>query len=218
MKKYAIILIMIGLALWPEVAGAQGIAVDSCREATCAADSCCGRDSEAAQWTGGPFAGLHPGLNARFEFSLMAGLGKGRRRGVGFGESVAIDYALPLGKRGFLALGAYADHYKWGNARNTDVGVSALLGYRATGWLNIYAFAQKGFAQNASPATLYDPLYIGMPYDRPKDEIGAAFEFKLGESASLSFSVSRRTYDSPERHDIFDRPRSGLKSNVGPDW
>jgi len=176
-------------------------------------------DSTRHEGWGGPFFGLHRGLNARFDLSVTAGLGKHSPRGAGFGQNVELAYATPLGKRGFFAASLYAGHFNWGDYTRNDVGISALLGYKATDWMNVYAFAQKSLVpHNRTPllSDCYSPLVL---FDRPKDEFGAAVEFKLREHASFTLSVSRRTYEDDRfRHDLFSSPHSGLQPYRGLNW
>lgn len=175
-------------------------------------------DSTRHEWLGGPFFGLHRGLNARFDLSVTAGLGKNSPNGVGFGQNVELAYAAPLGKRGFFAASLYAGHFNWNSYTHNDVGISAIVGYQATDWMNVYAFAQKSFVPHNRSLSRMD-FYPFTPYDRPKDEFGAAVEFKLRDHASFTFSVSRRTYDGDTfAHDWFSIPRSGLQPYRGLDW
>ena len=68
---------------------------------------------------------LHEGLNAQVELSLSTGFGHHRLRGVGFGQSTALAYAMPLNERFSVAAGLYAMHMDWDGISRTQGGVAA---------------------------------------------------------------------------------------------
>ena len=69
---------------------------------------------------------LHKGFNAQFSLSMTAGLGKRAPRGVGFGQTAAFAYLLPLNARWAIGAGIYAQNFDWGRWHTTDVGLSAM--------------------------------------------------------------------------------------------
>ena len=53
----------------------------------------------ALPWADGRYPWvLHEGFNAEVGMSVSASFGKNRRKGVGFGEHLALAYAMPFGK------------------------------------------------------------------------------------------------------------------------
>ena len=155
--------------------------------------------------TYGPTWDLHQGFNAQLSMSITAGLGKHAPSGVGFGQAAAFAYALPLSKRFSLAAGVYAQNMDWGPYRNTDVGFSAVLGYKVNDVVSLYAYGTKSFMpKNDFRSVGYFPLYM----DNVRDRIGAMAEFKIGENAAIQISVERSSGSAPRsvvpvRSDIF---------------
>ena len=155
--------------------------------------------------TYGPSWNLHEGFNAQLSMSLSAGLGKHAPSGVGFGQSAAFAYALPLNQRFSLAAGVYAQHMDWGAYRNTDVGFSAVLGYKVNDVVSLYAYGTKSFKPKDDFRSVgYFPLYM----DYVRDRIGAMAEFKIGENAAIQISVERSSSPAvrsnvPVRSDLF---------------
>lgn len=136
---------------------------------------------------------LHKGLNAQFSLSVSAGLGKHAPKGVGFGQSAAFAYVLPLNSRFSIAAGIYAANMNWGSWRQTDVGFAGVLAYRVNENINLYAYGSKTFMPRNNPfAFRHDPFPVF--YDRPRDRIGAAAEFKIGNNAVIGVSVEHRSY------------------------
>lgn len=140
------------------------------------------RDGSSASWW------LHEGFNAQFSMSLSVGFGKGALKGVGFGQSAAFAYALPLTDRLSVAAGVYADNWDWGPLRLTEGGVAATVAYRLTDAVSVYAYGTKSFfPRHKFPGGNAFPLFL-----RPGgDRIGAMLDFKLGHNASIQVSVER---------------------------
>ncbi len=138
----------------------------------------------------GPSWRLHEGFNAQLSLSLTAAFGKGAPSGVGFGQSVALAYALPLNKRFDVAAGLYAGHLDWGSYQGTEAGIAALFRYRLTDAISLYAYGSKRLAPSRSLHHSFFPLYLPMP----KDRIGAMAEFKIGNNAMIQVSVERNSY------------------------
>ena len=102
---------------------------------------------------------LHKGLNAQFSLSVSAGLGKHAPKGVGFGQSAAFAYVLPLNSRFSIAAGIYAANMNWGSWRQTDVGFAGVLAYRVNENINLYAYGSKTFMPRNNPfAFRHDPF------------------------------------------------------------
>ena len=158
---------------------------------------------------GGPATwSLHEGFNASVGFSVSAGIGKHRPKGVGFGEHFAAAYAMPFGKdkRWIGAVGLYADRLDWGSYRRVEAGLAGILGYNVNDWCNLYVYGAYNFVpggdKGPNPFALRYP-YGGMmgyghpfdPYDNLRGRIGAAAEFKVGRAASITVAFE---------HDFFD--------------
>lgn len=141
-------------------------------------------------WLYGSYAhswALHEGFNAQLSMSLTAGWGKGAPKGVGFGQSAAFAYALPIGKKWSFAAGVYAQHLDWGAWQNTDAGIAAALGYHVNERISLYAYATKSFMPSETTRGMF-----GLPpyYDWTlRDRIGAMAEFKIGENAAVQVSI-----------------------------
>lgn len=133
---------------------------------------------------------LHEGFNAQVSMSLSAAFGHHAPHGVGFGQSAAFAYALPLSDRFAVAAGVYADNMTWGGRQATDGGVAAAVRYRLTDAINLYGYATKSFiSDEAHRHSLF-------PYNPPQfgDRIGAMAEFKIGEKALIQVSVEQAKY------------------------
>ena len=139
--------------------------------------------------------GLHKGLNAQFGLSLTAGFGKYAPRGVGFGQHVALTYALPLNKHWSLAAGLYADHLNWDGNNMTNAGVSALLSYQVNEKLCLYAYGEKNFFSGHRPATLFYGPYSY--FNTPSERLGVGAEYKVNETLTLGLNFEHAEYDHP---------------------
>lgn len=141
---------------------------------------------------------LHEGLNAQVELSLSTGFGHHRLRGVGFGQSTALAYAMPLNERFSVAAGLYAMHMDWDGISRTQGGVAAALCYRLTDRVNLYAYGSKAFTPDTGllryPLYHAATLYAPWPYVIPRERIGAMAEFKIGEAATIAVSVEHHKY------------------------
>lgn len=139
----------------------------------------------------GPSWRLHEGFNAQFGLSLSAAFGRGAPRGVGFGQHAAFAYALPATERLSFAAGVYASNMDWGGLWRTEGGVAAVVGYRLTDAVSLYAYGTKRIVprEDRSRYGMF-PLYL---YE-PKDRVGAMAEFKLGNNAMIQVSVERHEY------------------------
>ena len=136
---------------------------------------------------------LHEGLNAQFGMSATVGLGKHAPSGVGFGQSVALAYVFPLKDRLFAAAGVYANHFDWGGWRTTGAGLAGLVGYELSDICTLYAFGSKSFVPRRSDLRFHGrplPIY----HFEPKERLGAAAEFKVGENAVIGISVEHVGY------------------------
>ncbi len=154
----------------------------------------------------GPFGGwrLHEGLNAQVGLSVTAGIGKGAPRGVGFGQTAAFAYVLPLSKKVSFAAGVYARNMDWGAYRSTDVGIAGTLAYRPSDRVSLYLYGTKSFMPRGDRGRYG---YFGEPwYDNFKDRIGAAAEFKIGDNASIGVSLEYGHSDAPRMPSAPARP------------
>lgn len=136
---------------------------------------------------------LHEGFNAQLGLSLSVGLGKGAWRGAGFGQTAAFAWLQPLTPRLSVAAGVFAAHTDWGAWRRTDAGIAGMVAYRPADRLTLYAFGSKSFLPRTQDfLSRRSPLPPA--FDLPRDRIGAAAEFKIGEAATLGVSVERTSY------------------------
>lgn len=139
---------------------------------------------------------LHQGLNASLSMSVTAAFGRGAPRGVGFGQSAAFAYALPLTQKLSLAAGIYAHNMDWGRWHHTDVGVSAALCYKATDRVNVYGYVTRRFMPrpggvrfSLAPTAVPSHPYFPLPFTT---RIGGMAEFKIGENAMIQVGVEHR--------------------------
>ena len=138
---------------------------------------------------------LHEGFNAQFGLSVTAGLGKHAPRGAGFGQTAAFAYLVPLGKKFFAAAGLMANNFDWGAFRRTDVGIGGVLAYQPSDRVTLYAYGQKSFLPRTSGIhNLRHGGFLLSPFEIPRDRIGVAGEFKIGNNAMIGISVERAGY------------------------
>ena len=138
----------------------------------------------------GPVWDLHQGFNAQFGMSVTAGLGKHAPRGVGFGQSIALAYAQPLGNRFSLAGGLYVQNMDWGSFHQKDVGLAAVLGYKVNESISLYAYGAKSIL----PESGFRPLgYFPFAGDQVRDRIGAMADFKISDQVKIQVSIERHT-------------------------
>lgn len=139
---------------------------------------------------------LHEGFNAQFGLSVSAGLGKHAPKGVGFGQTAAFAYLKPLTPCLSVAAGVFATNFDWGSWRRTDVGIGGVVAYKVNDNINLYAYGQKTFLPRQTDLwgrqVRRDPFPVF--FDVPRDRIGAAAEFKIGNNAMIGVSVEHRSY------------------------
>lgn len=154
------------------------------------------------------YGGLHHGLNASVNFSVMAAFGKHAPQGVGFAQQLNATYLAPLGKRGWLAAGGYLQHLNWDGANITSGGLYAELGYRFNEHWAAYVYGQKSLVNNGLkgyPAYYASGMgyygrgfgYYGTPYyNNIGDKIGAAIRWTPNPTFSVQLSVEKNWYPS----------------------
>lgn len=142
---------------------------------------------------------LHEGLNVTMGASVMAQFGKHARGGAGFGQNIAMVYAVPLTKRLSLAVGGYFDRLSWSHDAYHDAGITAVLGYRFDEHWEAYIYGQKSITHsNYMPMPLYG---MGMMGDR----LGAAVKYNF--SPTMSVEVSVETDRLPQTEGYYDARR-----------
>lgn len=150
---------------------------------------------------------LHKGFNAQVSLFGTMGFGKRAPKGVGFGKDLSLSYLHEFSPRLSLAVGAYGSHFSWGNFSTTDIGVTAMLAYRATDRLTLYAYGTKTLTphHNLSPTPwLYDPV---MPLSG--DRFGIAADYKFSEKFHLQLNVEVQRAEHPVFYNGFIQ--SGLQ-------
>lgn len=136
---------------------------------------------------------LHEGFNAQFGLSLSAGLGKHAMKGVGFGQNAAFAYVAPITPKLWVAAGIFASNLDWGSWRRTDVGIGGMMAYDVSERVNLYVYGSKSFVPRAGDFSFrHDPFPIFL--EQPRERIGAAAEFKVGNNAMIGVSVEHRRY------------------------
>ena len=140
---------------------------------------------------------LHEGFNAQLGMDVTVAFGKNAPSGAGFGQHMAMAYALPLSKRFTAAIGIYGNNFDWGSSSQREAGIAATIGYRVNDAINVYAYGSKTFFSSGTFGLrgMYPPLYRF-----PSERIGAMAEFKIGENASIHISVEHQSYDVPKPH------------------
>ncbi len=128
---------------------------------------------------------LHQGFNASIGMSLTFSPSKYAPSGAGFGQDAAFMYAMPLGKRFSAAAGVYASNLDWGHLSYKNVGFAAIVGFKATERISLYAYGNKSFIPQR-----FSPYY---PFaDFNADKLGGMVHFKLGTSSSISIGIEGR--------------------------
>lgn len=136
---------------------------------------------------------LHEGFNAQFGLSMSAALGKNTPRGVGFGQTAAFAYVVPITRKFSIATGVYASNWDWGTWHRTDVGIAGVMAYEVNERINLYVYGSKSFLPRLSNQTFRrDPFHAFLEMQR--DRIGAAAEFKIGQNAMIGVSVEHSSY------------------------
>lgn len=147
-------------------------------------------------WWGGLYGStwrLHEGFNAQFSLSTSFAFGKGAPRGAGFGQSAAFAYARPLTDRLTVAASIYGQNMDWGAYHLRDVGVGAVVAYKATDRLNLYGYVTHSITPRSD--ALRRPGLLLSPYDDfARTRVGAMAEWKLGESTTIGVSVEHTRY------------------------
>lgn len=129
---------------------------------------------------------LHEGFNANVSLSATMAFGKHAPNGVGFGKSLDLSYLHSFSPRLSVAVGVYGSHFSWGGQRATDLGVTAMLAYRATERLTLYAYGTKTLTPNASKA--WQSNYWGYsPLNG--DRFGVAADYKFSEKFHMQLNV-----------------------------
>ena len=126
---------------------------------------------------------LHKGLNLNLGASVFASFGDSYWKGVGFTQSMAAMYAVPLTDKLSLAVGGYINNLFWARDTYHDAGLNAVLGYKFDEHWEGYIFGQKSLVNTRMPLPLYDIGNIG-------DRIGAAIKYNFNPSFSIQVSVS----------------------------
>lgn len=143
-------------------------------------------------WNGWHTWQLHKGLNASLGASVFSTFGSGKTySGAGFGQNVALMYAMPLTNKLSLAVGGYFNNLIWDHSTYRDAGLTGILGYQFDEHWSAYLYGQKSIMdQRNMPYTLMDMSDLG-------DRIGAAVRYNFTPSFSVQISVEtgRRAND-----------------------
>lgn len=144
---------------------------------------------------GGPgwgFWNLHEGLNVSLGASVFAEFGKHARKGAGFSQQIAMQYAVPLTDKLSLSIGGYLTNVNWQHDTMRDAGLSAVLGYKFNEKWEAYVYGQKSLVQtnNYMPRSLYEMEQLG-------DKIGAAVRYNFSPSFSMQLGFEQTVY--PDR-------------------
>lgn len=126
---------------------------------------------------------LHKGLNLNLGASVFASFGDSPWKGVGFTQSMAAMYAVPLTGKLSLAVGGYINNIYWSRDAYHDAGLNAVLGYKFDEHWEGYLFGQKSLVATRMPLPLYDIGNIG-------DRIGAAIRYNFNPNFSIQVSVT----------------------------
>lgn len=153
-------------------------------------------------WSGFHSWDLHEGLNASLGLSVFSTFGSGNTySGAGFGQRVALMYAMPLTERLSVAAGGYFNNLDWAHSQYRDAGLSAVIGYRFDDHWSAYLYGQKSLTpNNFVPYPLLDMNEMG-------DRIGAAVRYDFSPKFSVQVSCDWGT--SKERWIIPGKPIGG---------
>lgn len=144
---------------------------------------------------------LHEGLNVTLGMSVIAQFGKHARSGAGFGQDVAMMYAVPLSKKLSFAAGGYFNRMSWSHDSFYDAGITAMLGYRFDEHWEAYISGQKSItSSNYIPYPLYNMRALG-------DRLRATVRYNFNPSMSIEVSVG--TERRPRQDNFYD-PRQGM--------
>ena len=144
---------------------------------------------------------LHKGVNA--QISAFASFGNHRS------QSVSLGYAAPIGKHFTVAGSVFLTHYQMGASHNADVSASASVSYKPNDRLTLYAWIQKSFTPHRP---LMPPPAWTYYLDTPRDAVGFAAEYRIGESAWLSVCFEAARY---EDHSPFGAPSYAIPNHPG---
>lgn len=171
--------------------------------------------SPIASWEMWGFAPWHPygwgsgwrlreGFNAQLDLSMTAAFGRHAPGGVGFGQNISLAYAKTLDQRWAVAVGLNARNMDWGSFNRQEAGMSAVVRYQASDWLNLYGYAFQKLTPSSRPLFYGFSPYYGM--ESPDTRIGAAAEIKLGKNAVLNMSVDWVRYETDDITPLMERP------------
>lgn len=136
----------------------------------------------------GGFGGwqLHEGLNVNLGASVFAEIGKHARRGAGFSQQIAMQYAVPLTEKLSFSVGGYLTNVNWQHESMRDAGLSAVLGYKFNEKWEAYVYGQKSLVQtgNFMPRSFYEMEQLG-------DKIGAAVRYNFSPSFSVQLGFEQ---------------------------
>lgn len=143
-------------------------------------------------WGGFHSWNLHEGLNVSLGASVFAEFGKHARKGAGFSQQIAMQYAVPLTDKLSLSIGGYLTNVNWQHDTMRDAGLSAVLGYKFNEKWEAYVYGQKSLVQtnNYMPRSLYEMEQLG-------DKIGAAVRYNFSPSFSMQLGFEQTVY--PDR-------------------
>ena len=125
---------------------------------------------------------LHKGFNASIGMNVTFSPDKYAPSGVGFGQNAAFMYAVPVTDRLSVAAGIYASNFNWGFINCRNVGFAGVAAFKVSDRISVYAYGNKSFVPKRPPRSCPMP-------DFAPDRLGGMVNFKLGESASVSFGV-----------------------------
>lgn len=133
---------------------------------------------------------LHEGLNLSLGASIFSQFGKHAYGGVGFAQSLSVQYATALTSRLSIAVGGYLDNMYWANTTFRDAGMTAVLGYKFNEQWEGYVYGQKSIVTNVPiPPYLQDLNEMG-------DRIGAALRYNITPNISVQMSVETKSKNS----------------------
>lgn len=126
---------------------------------------------------------LHKGLNVSLGASVFGTFGDSPWHGVGFTNSMAVMYAVPLTGKLSIAVGGYLNNLYWAHDAYHDAGLNAVLGYKFDEHWEGYLFGQKSLVNKRMPMPLYDMSHID-------DRFGAAVKYNFNPNFSIQVTVS----------------------------
>lgn len=129
-------------------------------------------------------------LSVNVTAQVFANSGSRMFRGVGFNQSVDLDYHIDLSPKATLTIGGNLSNTTFRGNNYFNGNVHALLDYRFNDHFNAWFYAQKSFQNNQAPFWLSN-------YDNNVDRIGggARYTFKPGSFIEINVEASR--YNGP---------------------